>query len=55
VFLREYEIGETLEEQIEKMVILTHLFSRDFQLFLDYGHSKDLKDHLWKGRFADDN
>jgi len=31
---------------------LTHLFSREFQLFLGYGQSEALKNDLWGGRFS---
>ena len=31
IYPREYEVGsDMLEEMVEKMVILTHLFSREF-------------------------
>ena len=47
------ELDEGLESLMEKMVILTHLYSREFQLFTAYGQADTLKASLWGGRFSD--
>ncbi len=34
IFDRKYQIDDDVDTMIEKCVILTHIYSRDFQLYL---------------------
>ena len=36
---------------IEKLVILTHMFSRECQQFMNYGLGDELMSHMWNGHF----
>ena len=38
IYKRDFsELDEGLDTLMEKMVILTHLYSREFQMFMTYG------------------
>ena len=53
VYSRDFsELDEGLDVLLKKLAILTHIFSRDFQLFVEYGRSEDLLESMWDGRFA---
>ena len=40
---------------MEKMVILQHLFSDQFAKYVRFGHSKDMLEHFWHGKFTENN
>ena len=57
IYSREYDLdGSSLEEQLEKLAILTHIYSREFQTFTmtnqDQNKSSELLKNLWHGAYA---
>jgi hypothetical protein len=54
IFDRNYFIKCNEHEMIEKCVILTHLFSRDFNLFLESTPNL-LAELMWHGQFKSSN
>ena len=42
VYHKNFTIEDTLETMVEKLSILTHIYSREFQKYVERGHSKDL-------------
>ena len=46
--------SESFETHLEKLCIVNHLFRRDTELYLKYGHSQSLMDQLWGGKFSDE-
>lgn len=44
-----------LEDLLEKMAILQHLFSDQFAKYVRFGHAKDMLDHFWHGIFTEHN
>ena len=50
IYRREYEVGaDELRELVEKMVILTHMYSREFQIGVMSGFGADLFSEMWNG------
>jgi hypothetical protein len=37
---------------MEKLVILTHIYDREFQSQLNHGHAQELLTHMFQGRYA---
>lgn len=54
IYTREYSNLDALEQMVEKLVILTHIYSREFQIYVDKGHGKTLLEQLWNGHFKDE-
>lgn len=57
IYTRDYDLdGSSLEEYVEKLAILTHIFSREFQCFAmtntDEHKPSELLDTMWNGAFA---
>lgn len=51
IFKRKYDPNLNFEELLEKMVILTHIVSREFQLYIDHGNCETFLEEMWNGQF----
>ena len=54
IFARQFELeNQNFDEMIEKVVILTHMFSTEFQKYVDCGQGAELMEHMWNGHFIE--
>ena len=54
IYRRDYDLANSsFEEIVEKLVILTHMYSPELQMFINHGSDIELIEHLWNGRFVD--
>lgn len=57
IYTRQYDLqGSTLDEQMEKMAILTHIYSRELQSFINFNKETDKESELahllWNGAYS---
>ena len=45
--------GQSFQEVLEKLTILTHIYNREFQIYLEHGHHETLFQQMFGGVFAD--
>ena len=56
IFTRSFELeNQNFDEMIEKIVILTHMFSTEFQKYMDCGQGPELMEHMWNGHFIQED
>ena len=54
IYKREYDLSNcSFEEMVEKLVILTHMFSTEPQMYVNHGSDAELIENLWNGHFSD--
>ena len=54
IFARQFELeNQNFDEMIEKVVILTHMFSTEFQKYVDCGQGAELMEHMGNGHFIE--
>ena len=54
IYNRKFDIEETkFETMMEKVVILSHMFSLEFQKFVKSGNGGEILEHMWDGHYSD--
>ena len=55
IYLRKFDhLDENVDTMIEKMAILTHIFNREFQMYLECNQEQNLMSKFWNGKYADE-
>ena len=51
----QFEKKESVEDLMTKVSLLTHMFSREFQMYIHYNHGDELMKQLWNGVYYDED